>query len=109
MSKKGLKWTLDDEIKLLEYVKINKTNHLLTSLQLERTLTGVMFRLVGIYNDRLIMCTSDNPISLMNELYLTDDDLITYKKTKKQRLTLEYVNMKIDFIIHSLLNENIVY
>ena len=80
-SRKGLKWCLDEEILLLKLVKINQENHTKTSMELKRTEGAIISRLVSIYNDRLCNYTGNTPSDIMEELYLTTDHIIKYKKT----------------------------
>jgi hypothetical protein len=101
-SRKGLKWTLDEEILLLKLVNINKQNHTKTSTELKRTESAIISRLVSIYNDRVKNYTGNNPISLMEELYLTSDDIIKYKKTNRVKTTKQQIqdlNTKLDYLI----------
>ena len=101
-SRKGLKWTLDEEILLLKLVNINKQNHTKTSTELKRTESAIISRLVSIYNDRLCNYSGSNPIDIMEELYLTSDDIIKYKKTNRVKTTKQQITdltQKIDYLI----------
>ena len=101
-SRKGLKWTLDEEILLLKLVNINKQNHTKTSTELKRTESAIISRLVSIYNDRLKNYTGSNPINLLEDLYLTSDDIIKYKKTNRVKTTKQQIqdlNTKLDYLI----------
>ena len=101
-SRKGLKWCLDEEILLLKLVKINQENHTKTSMELKRTESAIISRLVSIYNDRLCNYSGSNPIDIMEELYLTSDDIIKYKKTNRVKTTKQQITdltQKIDYLI----------
>ena len=101
-SRKGLKWCLDEEIFLLKLVSINKQNHTKTSTELKRTESAIISRLVSIYNDRLCNYSGSNPIDIMEELYLTSDDIIKYKKTNRVKTTKQQIqdlNTKLDYLI----------
>ena len=101
-SRKGLKWCLDEEILLLKLVNINKQNHTKTSTELKRTESAIISRLVCIYNDRVKNYTGSNPIDIMEELYLTSDDVIKYKKTTRNKTTKQQITdltHKIDYLI----------
>lgn len=106
MSRICLKWTLDEEISLLETVKINKENHKQTALDMDRTLHGVLSRLIGIYRDRLKVYQGHNPDDLMEELYLTPEQVnIVYKpRTKKKTILneIELLNIKLGIIINKI-------
>ena len=101
-SRKGLKWCLDEEILLLKLVSINQENHTKTSIELKRTESAIIGRLVSIYNDRLKNYTGSNPINLLEDLYLTSDDIIKYKKTTRNKTTKQQITdltHKIDYLI----------
>ena len=101
-SRKGLKWTLDEEILLLKLVKINKQNHTKTSMELKRTEGAIISRLICIYHDRVKNYTGNNPIDIMEELYLTSDDIIKYKKTNRNPTTKQQIidlTHKLDYLI----------
>tara|TARA_R110000803_G_scaffold98868_2_gene166964 strand:+ start:139 stop:465 length:327 start_codon:yes stop_codon:yes gene_type:complete len=104
MSRRYSRWTLDEEIKLLENIKINKDNHTLTASNLERSLSGVISRLIGIYKDRLNVYQGENPDDLMNELYLNEEQINKkYKASPKKKTIiseLELLNIKIDMILN---------
>ena len=109
MSRRYSRWTLDEEIKLLENVKINKDNHTLTASNLERSLSGVISRLCGIYKDRLNVYQGEIPDDLMNELYLNEEQINKkYKPLAKKKTflnELEILNLKLDLIINKRLNK----
>mgnify|MGYP003645452881 CR=1 FL=1 len=101
-SRKGLKWTLDEEILLLKLISINQDNHTKTSMELKRTESAVISRIICIYQDRIKNYTGSNPIDIMEELYLTSDDIIKYKKmsrTKTTKQQLQELNTKLDYLI----------
>ena len=101
-SRKGLKWTLDEEILLLKLVNINQENHTKTSMELKRTESAIISRLVSIYNDRLCNYTGNTPSDIMEELYLSSDDVIKYKKTTRNKTTKQQITdltQKIDYLI----------
>ena len=101
-SRKGLKWTLDEEILLLKLVNINKQNHTKTSMELKRTEGAIISRLIGIYQDRLKTYMGDNPINLLEDLYLTNVDIEKYKKTNRNTTTKQQIqdlNTKLDYLI----------
>ena len=101
-SRKGLKWCLDEEILLLKLVNINKQNHTKTSIELKRTEGAIISRLVSIYNDRVKNYTGNNPSDIMEELYLTSDDVIKYKKTTRNKTTKQQIidlTHKLDYLI----------
>ena len=101
-SRKGLKWSVDEDILLLKLVSINQENHTKTASELKRTEGAIISRLVCIYNDRVKNYTGDNPISLMEELYLTSDDVLKYKKMSRTKTTKQQITdltQKIDYLI----------
>ena len=101
-SRKGLKWTLDEEILLLKLVKINQDNHTKTSMELKRTEGAIISRLVSIYHDRICNYTGNTPSDIMEELYLTSEDVIKYKKTNRNKTTKQQIqdlNNKLDYLI----------
>jgi len=101
-SRKGLKWTLDEEILLLKLVSINQDNHTKTSMDLKRTESAIISRLIGIYQDRLKTYMGDNPINLLEDLYLTNVDIEKYKKTTRNKTTKQQIqdlNTKLDYLI----------
>ena len=101
-SRKGLKWTLDEEILLLKLVSINQDNHTKTSMELKRTEGAIISRLIGIYQDRLKTYMGDNPINLLEDLYLTNVDIEKYKKTTRNKTTKQQIqdlNTKLDYLI----------
>ena len=101
-SRKGLKWTLDEEILLLKLVSINQDNHTKTSMDLKRTESAIISRLIGIYQDRLKTYMGDNPINLLEDLYLTNVDIEKYKKTNRNTTTKQQIqdlNTKLDYLI----------
>ena len=101
-SRKGLKWTLDEEVLLLKLVNINQENHTKTSTELKRTESAIISRLVSIYNDRLCNYTGNTPSDIMEELYLTSEDVIKYKKTNRNKTTKQQIqdlNNKLDYLI----------
>ena len=101
-SRKGLKWTLDEEILLLKLVSINQDNHTKTSMDLKRTESAIISRLIGIYQDRLKTYMGDNPINLLEDLYLTNVDIEKYKKTTRNTTTKQQIqdlNTKLDYLI----------
>ena len=101
-SRKGLKWTLDEEILLLKLVSINQDNHTKTSMELKRTEGAIISRLVCIYNDRVKNYTGNTPSDIMEELYLTSEDIDKYKKTNRIKTTKQQIqdlNNKLDYLI----------
>ena len=101
-SRKGLKWTLDEEILLLKLVSINQDNHTKTSMELKRTEGAIISRLVCIYNDRVKNYSGNNPSDIMEELYLTSEDIDKYKKTNRNKTTKQQIqdlNNKLDYLI----------
>ena len=101
-SRKGLKWTLDEEILLLKLVSINQDNHTKTASELKRTEGSVISRVIGIYQDRLKTYMGDNPINLLEDLYLTNVDIEKYKKTTRNKTTKQQIqdlNTKLDYLI----------
>ena len=101
-SRKGLKWCLDEEILLLKLVNINKQNHTKTSTELKRTESAIISRLVCIYNDRVKNYTGSNTSDIMEELYLTSEDIDKYKKTNRNKTTKQQIqdlNNKLDYLI----------
>ena len=101
-SRKGLKWCLDEEILLLKLVSINQENHTKTSMELKRTEGAIISRLVSIYNDRICNYTGNNPSDIMEELYLTSEDIDKYKKTNRIKTTKQQIqdlNTKLDYLI----------
>ena len=101
-SRKGLKWTLDEEILLLKLVKINQDNHTKTSMELKRTEGAIISRLLSIYHDRICNYTGNTPSDIMEELYLTSEDVIKYKKTNRNKTTKQQIqdlNNKLDYLI----------
>ena len=101
-SRKGLKWTLDEEILLLKLISINQDNHTKTSMELKRTEGAIISRLIGIYQDRLKTYMGDNPINLLEDLYLTNVDIEKYKKTTRNKTTKQQIqdlNTKLDYLI----------
>jgi len=109
-SRKGLKWCLDEEILLLKLVKINQENHTKTSMELKRTEGAIISRLVSIYNDRLCNYTGNTPSDIMEELYLTTDHIIKYKKNNRIKTTkqqLQDLNTKLDYLIDIVQNTKI--
>ena len=101
-SRKGLKWTLDEEILLLKLVSINQDNHTKTSMELKRTEGAIISRLIGIYHDRVKNYTGSNPINLLEDLYLTNVDIEKYKKTNRNTTTKQQIqdlNTKLDYLI----------
>ena len=101
-SRKGLKWCLDEEILLLKLVNINKQNHTKTSMELKRTESAILSRLIGIYQDRIKNYTGSNPSDIMEELYLTRTDIEKYKKTNRNttiKQQIQDLNTKLDYLI----------
>ena len=101
-SRKGLKWCLDEEILLLKLVKINQDNHTKTSMELKRTEGAIISRLVSIYHDRICNYTGNTPSDIMEELYLTSEDIDKYKKTNRNKTTKQQIqdlNTKLDYLI----------
>jgi len=101
-SRKGLKWTLDEEILLLKLVSINQENHTKTSMELKRTEGAIISRLLSIYHDRICNYTGNTPSDIMEELYLTSEDVIKYKKTNRNKTTKQQIqdlNNKLDYLI----------
>jgi len=101
-SRKGLKWTLDEEILLLKLVSINQDNHTKTSMELKRTEGAIISRLLSIYHDRICNYTGNTPSDIMEELYLTSEDVIKYKKTNRNKTTKQQIqdlNNKLDYLI----------
>tara|TARA_R110002074_G_scaffold398207_1_gene589784 strand:+ start:622 stop:948 length:327 start_codon:yes stop_codon:yes gene_type:complete len=101
-SRKGVRWSLDEEILLLKLVKINQDNHTKTSMELKRTEGAIISRLVSISNDRLCNYSGNNPSDIMEELYLTTDHIIKYKKTNRIKSTKQQIqdlNTKLDYLI----------
>ena len=101
-SRKGLKWCLDEEILLLKLVSINQDNHTKTSMELKRTEGAIISRLLSIYHDRICNYTGNTPSDIMEELYLTSEDVIKYKKTTRNKTTKQQITdltQKIDYLI----------
>ena len=101
-SRKGLKWCLDEEILLLKLVSINQENHTKTSMELKRTEGAIISRLLCIYNDRVKNYSGNNPSDIMEELYLTSEDIDKYKKTNRNKTTKQQIqdlNNKLDYLI----------
>ena len=76
----------------------------ITASNLERSLSGVISRLIGIYKDRLNVYQGENPDDLMNELYLNEEQINKkYKASPKKKTIiseLELLNIKIDMILN---------
>ena len=107
MSKNYTKWSFDDEVQLLENVEINKDNHLLTSINIKRSLNAVIARLCIIYMDRLKVYNGNTPEELKTKLYINDDMIELYNSYKKRKKNdIELLNLKIDFIMNRL---NIIF
>jgi hypothetical protein len=101
-SRKGLKWCLDEEILLLKLVSINQENHTKTASELKRTEGAIISRIIGIYQDRLKTYMGDNPINLLEDLYLTNVDIEKYKKSTRNKTTKQQIqdlNHKLDYLI----------
>ena len=101
-SRKGLKWSVDEDILLLKLVSINQENHTKTASELKRTEGAIISRLVCIYNDRVKNYTGNTPSDIMEELYLTSEDIDKYKKTNRIKTTKQQIqdlNNKLDYLI----------
>ena len=101
-SRKGVRWCLDEEILLIKLVSINQENHTKTSMELKRTEGAIISRLLCIYNDRVKNYSGNNPSDIMEELYLTSDDVLKYKKTTRNKTTKQQIqdlNNKLDYLI----------
>lgn len=101
-SRKGVRWCLDEEILLIKLVSINQENHTKTSMELKRTEGAIISRLVCIYNDRVKNYTGNTPSDIMEELYLTSEDIDKYKKTNRIKTTKQQIqdlNNKLDYLI----------
>ena len=101
-SRKGLKWSVDEDILLLKLVSINQENHTKTASELKRTEGAIISRIIGIYQDRLKTYMGDNPINLLEDLYLTNVDIEKYKKTNRNTTTKQQIqdlNTKLDYLI----------
>jgi hypothetical protein len=71
-------------------------------MELKRTEGAIISRLVSIYNDRVKNYTGNNPSDIMEELYLTSDDVIKYKKTTRNKTTKQQIidlTHKLDYLI----------
>ena len=93
---------MDEEILLLKLVHINKENHTKTASELKRTEGAIISRLICIYHDRVKNYTGDNPIDIMEELFLTADDIVKYKNVNRNATTKQQIldlTQKIDYLI----------